>query len=183
MERLIQIQKLMGEGLNYLKKAGIETSVGLLKNECKELNRFFLPIKKNLVPTSSLKVLNHLTGKLPFKTEKATGSPILNREKIVISFDQELKGIWWEEIRQNMTIPALTVRLTKNELGLAKGEAIVQPVKIILGNLKKSKKVTKFFLTMQKLLLDLEQSAKKSKNVEYLEYKEKIFLKNFCKIF
>ena len=59
--------------------------------------------------------------------------------------------------------PALTVRLTKNELGLAKGEAIVQPVKIILGNLKKSKKVNKIFTDNSKLLLDLGTQPKSLK--------------------
>ena len=48
--------KINGRGIKLLKKNGIETRVGLLKNECKELNRVFFTNQKNLVPTSSLKV-------------------------------------------------------------------------------------------------------------------------------
>ena len=81
--------KINGRGIKLLKKAGIETSVGLLKNECKELNRFSSQIKKNLVPTSSLKVLNHLMAKLHLKMEKVSGFQILNHAKIVITFDQQ----------------------------------------------------------------------------------------------
>ena len=33
--------KINGRGIKLLKKAGIDTSVGLLKDECKELNRIF----------------------------------------------------------------------------------------------------------------------------------------------
>ncbi len=75
--------------------------------------------------------------------------------------------------------PSLTVRLTKNELGLGKDETIAQPVKIILGNLKKSKKVNKIFAGNSKIIIGSMQSAKKSKNVEYLEYKKKNFLEEF----
>ena len=48
--------------------------------------------------------------------------------------------------------------------------------KIILGNLKKSKKVNKIFADNSKIIIGSMQSAKKSKNVEYLEYKKKNFL-------
>ena len=71
------------------------------------------------------------------------------------------------------------MRLTRGELGLGKNEAIEQPAKIILGNLKKSKKVSKIFSGNSKIFIGSKQLAKKSKNVEYLEYKKKNFLEEF----
>ena len=78
--------------------------------------------------------------------------------------------------------PSLTVRLSKNELGLDKGESIEQPVKIVLGNLNRSK-VSKIFAGNSKIIIASKQFAKKSKNVEYLEYRKKIFLRSSSKIF
>ena len=62
--------KINGRGIKLLKNAGIETSVGLLKGKCKELNRIFLPTKENLVPTLFLRALSHLMEKLPLKVRK-----------------------------------------------------------------------------------------------------------------
>ena len=75
--------------------------------------------------------------------------------------------------------PSLTVRLSKNELGLDKGESIEQPVKIVLGSLNRSKKVSKIFAGNSKIIIASKQFTKKSKNVEYLEYRKKNFLEEF----
>ena len=47
--------KINGRGIKLLKKNGIETSVGLLKNECKELNRVFFTNQKKSRPYIILK--------------------------------------------------------------------------------------------------------------------------------
>ena len=75
--------------------------------------------------------------------------------------------------------PSLTVRLSKNELGLDKGESIEQPVKIVLGSLNRSKKVSKIFAGNSKIIIASNQLAKKSRNVEYLKYRKKNFLEEF----
>jgi diaminohydroxyphosphoribosylaminopyrimidine deaminase/5-amino-6-(5-phosphoribosylamino)uracil reductase len=64
---------------------------------------------------------------------------------------------------------------------LKKSEIIEQPVKIILGNLKKSLKVSRIFNSNSKIIIGSRQPAKKSKNIEYLKYEKKNFLEEFLK--
>ena len=90
-----------------------------------------------------------------------------------------MKGILVGSHTAEQDNPSLTVRLTNNELGLNKHDKIQQPVKIILGNLKRSKKVSKIFAGNSKVIVGSMGSAKKSKNIEYLKYKKKNFLEEF----
>ena len=171
--------KINGRGIKLLKKNGIETSVGLLKNECKELNRVFFTNQKKSRPYIILKSAQSLDGKIALQSGESNWITNPESRKNSHHIRSKVKGILVGRNTAEHDNPALTVRLTKNELGLAKGEAIVQPVKIILGNLKKSKKVNKIFTDNSKVIIGSRQSAKKSKNVEYLEYKRKNFLEEF----
>ena len=75
--------------------------------------------------------------------------------------------------------PSLTIRLSKKELNLNKIDSIEQPVKIILGNLKKSKKVNKIFSKNSKVIIGSKMLAKNNNDIEYIKYEKKNFLEEF----
>ena len=171
--------KINGRGIKLLKKAGIDTSVGLLKNECKELNRIFFTNQIKSRPYIILKSAQSLDGKIALQNRESNWVTNSESRKNSHRIRSVVKGILVGRNTAEQDNPSLTVRLSKKELGLGKGEAIQQPVKIILGNLKKSKKVSKIFSGNAKIIVGSRQSDKKSKNVEYLEYKKKNFIEEF----
>jgi diaminohydroxyphosphoribosylaminopyrimidine deaminase/5-amino-6-(5-phosphoribosylamino)uracil reductase len=171
--------KINGRGIKLLKKAGIDSSVGLLKDECKELNRIFFTNQIKSRPYIILKSAQSIDGKIALQNGESNWITNSESRKNSHRIRSAVKGILVGRNTAEQDNPSLTVRLSKKELGLGKGEAIQQPVKIILGNLKKSKKVSKIFSGNAKIIVGSRQSAKKSKTVEYLEYKKKNFLKEF----
>jgi len=171
--------KINGRGIKLLKKAGIDTNIGLLKDECKELNRIFFTNQIKSRPYIILKSAQSLDGKIALQNGESNWITNSESRKNSHRIRSGVKGILIGRNTAEQDNPSLTVRLTKNDLGLDKGEAIQQPVKIILGNLKNSKKVSKIFSGNSKIIIGSKQSAKKSKTVEYLEYKKKNFLKEF----
>ena len=171
--------KINGQGIKLLKKAGIETSVGLLKNECKELNRVFFTNQKKSRPYIILKSAQSLDGKIALKNGESNWISNSQSRKNSHHIRSTVKGILVGRNTAEQDNPSLTVRLSNNELGLGRDEIIQQPVKIILGNLQRSKKVSKIFTSNSKVIVGSSQSAKKFKNVEYLKYKKKNFLEEF----
>ena len=174
--------KINGRGIKLLKKAGINTSVGLLKNECKELNRIFFTNQIKSRPYIILKSAQSLDGKIALQNGESNWITNSESRKNSHRIRSSVKGILVGRNTAEQDNPSLTVRLSKKELGLGKGELFQQPVKIILGNLKQSKKVSKIFSSNVKIIIGSRQSAKKSKNVEYLEYKKKNFIEEFLKM-
>jgi len=171
--------KINGRGIKLLKKAGIQTSVGILKDECKELNRVFFTNQRKSRPYIILKSAQSIDGKIALQSGESNWISNSESRKNSHHIRSRVKGILVGRNTAEQDNPSLTVRLAKNELGLSKGEAIVQPVKIILGSLKKSRRVSKIFAGNSKIIIGSKLSAKKSKNVEYLEYKKKNFLEKF----
>ena len=171
--------KINGRGITQLKKAGIKISVGLLKNECKELNRIFFTNQKKFRPYIILKSAQSLDGKIALNNGESNWISNPESRKDSHHIRSKVKGILIGRNTAELDNPSLTVRLTKNELGLGKDETIQQPVKIILGNLERSKKVSKIFAGNSKVIVGSAKLSKKSKNIEYLKYKQKNFLKEF----
>ena len=171
--------KINGRGIKLLKKAGIDTSVGLLKNECKELNRIFFTNQIKSRPYIILKSAQSLDGKIALQNGESNWITNSESRKNSHRIRSSVKGILVGRNTAEQDNPSLTVRLSKKELGLGKGELFQQPVKIILGNLKRSKKVSKIFAGNSKVIVGSVGSAKKSKNIEYLKYQKKNFLEEF----
>ena len=171
--------KINGRGIKLLKNAGIKTSVGLLEDECKELNRIFFTNQRKSRPYIILKSAQSLDGKIALKSGESNWITNSESRKNSHYIRSRVKGVLVGRNTAEQDNPSLTVRLTRGELGLDKNEAIERPAKIILGNLKKSKKVSKIFSGNSKIFIGSKQLAKKSKNVEYLEYKKKDFLEKF----
>jgi len=64
-------EKVNGRGINLLKKAGIETVTGILKDECTTLNRFFIKFVTKKLPYVSLKVAQSIDGKIALNNYKS----------------------------------------------------------------------------------------------------------------
>ncbi|MBK8552010.1 MAG: bifunctional diaminohydroxyphosphoribosylaminopyrimidine deaminase/5-amino-6-(5-phosphoribosylamino)uracil reductase RibD [Ignavibacteria bacterium] len=69
-------EKVNGKGIKKLRTAGIEVKSGILENECKELNKFFIKFVTQKLPYVSLKIAQSLDGKIAlnnFKSQWITG--------------------------------------------------------------------------------------------------------------
>ena len=75
--------------------------------------------------------------------------------------------------------PALTVRLSHKELGLAKSVPIPQPTKIIIGDITKASEAKKIFANNAKVITGSRKSGLVKNNVEHLQYKNRNFLNAF----
>ncbi|MBT3852138.1 MAG: bifunctional diaminohydroxyphosphoribosylaminopyrimidine deaminase/5-amino-6-(5-phosphoribosylamino)uracil reductase RibD [Gammaproteobacteria bacterium] len=168
-----------GRGIKILKKAGIQTKIGLRKNECEELNRIFFTTQKKLRPYIILKGAQSIDGKIALKNGESNWISNSDSRKDSHHIRSRVKGILVGRETAEQDNPALTVRLSSKELGLRKNDAVPQPVKIILGSLKKSTKTKKLFAGSEKIIIGSKLPAKKIKNVEYLKYEKKDFLDRF----
>ena len=168
-----------GRGIKSLKKAGVKTSVGLLKDECAELNRVFFVNQKKSRPYITLKSAQSIDGKIALKNGNSKWISNAESRKNGHHLRSQVKGILVGRNTAEEDNPSLTIRLTKKELNLSSSDSIEQPTKIILGNLKKSKKVNKIFLNNSKVIIGSRLLAKKVNNIEYIKYEKKNFLKEF----
>ena len=173
--------KINGRGIKLLKKAGIKIKVGLLRKECKQLNKIFFTNQKKLRPYIILKSAQSIDGKIALKNGESNWISNTESRKDSHRIRSRVKGILVGRGTAEKDNPSLTVRLSKKELCIDKNETIEQPVKIIIGNLKKGKKNNKLFSNNAKVIIGSRNSAKQSKNLEYIEYKEKDFLDKFLK--
>ena len=173
--------KINGRGIKLLKKAGIKIKVGLLRKECKQLNKIFFTNQKKLRPYIILKSAQSIDGKIALKNGESNWISNTESRKDSHRIRSRVKGILVGRGTAEKDNPSLTVRLSKKELCIDKNETIEQPVKIIIGNLKKAKKNNKLFSNNAKVIIGSRNSAKQSKNLEYIEYKEKDFLDKFLK--
>jgi len=173
--------KINGKGIRLLKKAGVKTKVGLLKKECKQLNKIFFTNQKKLRPYIILKSAQSIDGNIALKNGDSNWISNPKSRKDTHHIRSKVRGILVGRGTAEKDNPSLTVRLTNKELGIGKNEVIEQPTKIIIGNFKKSKKNNKLFASNAKVIVGSRLSAKKSKNLEYIEYVEKNFLEKFLK--
>ena len=173
--------KINGRGIKLLKKAGIKIKVGLLRKECKQLNKIFFTNQKKLRPYIILKSAQSIDGKIALKNGDSNWISNTESRKDSHRIRSRVKGILVGRGTAEKDNPSLTVRLSKKELCIDKNETIEQPVKIIIGNLKKAKKNNRLFSNNAKVIIGSRNSAKQSKNLEYIEYKEKDFLDKFLK--
>ena len=173
--------KINGRGIKLLKKAGIKIKVGLLRKECKQLNKIFFTNQKKLRPYIILKSAQSIDGKIALKNGDSNWISNTESRKDSHHIRSRVKGILVGRGTAEKDNPSLTVRLSKKELCIDKNKTIEQPIKIIIGNLKKAKKNNKLFSNNAKVIIGSRLSAKQSKNLEYIEYKEKDFLDKFLK--
>lgn len=64
-------EKVNGKGIKKLKDNGIEVNVGILKDECEEVNKFFIKYVKEKFPYVSLKIAQSIDGKIALNNYKS----------------------------------------------------------------------------------------------------------------
>ena len=85
--------KINGRGIKLLKKAGIEISVGLLKDKCKELNRIFFTNQRKSRPYIILKSAQSLDGKIIGSVTAGAWSPFLETGIAIVQLNCDLENV------------------------------------------------------------------------------------------
>jgi len=171
--------KINGRGIKLLKNAGVNVSIGTLEKDCKALNKIFFINQRKSRPYIILKAAQSLDGKIALNNGSSSWISNSNSRKDTHLMRAEMQGIL---VGKNTAIndnPALTVRLSRKELGLSKSMSIPQPTKIILGEVKKLTDAKKIFANNAKVIIGSRKCGFVKKNVEHLQYKNKNFLNAF----
>lgn len=103
-------EKVNGRGIRELKKAGIEIICGVLENECRELNKFFVKFVTKKLPYVTLKVAQSIDGKIAldnFKSKWITGE---ESRKFVHKLRSEYDVVLIGKNTAKYDNPSLTVR-------------------------------------------------------------------------
>ena len=102
-----------GNGIKKLKSAGIDVKVGVMENECIELNRFFFKFITEKIPYVTLKAAQTLDGRIADKSGDSKWISSLGSRKHVhqlrASYDAVLVG--YGTVKKDN--PKLTVRLAE----------------------------------------------------------------------
>ena len=107
-----------------LEKAGVKTNVGLLKDECKELNRVFFVNQKKSRPYVILKSAQSIDGKIALKNGDSKWISNPESRKDSHHLRSSVKGILVGRMTAEGDNPSLTIRLSKKELNLNKSDSI-----------------------------------------------------------
>ncbi len=87
-----------GNGIRKLKSAGIDVKVGIMENECIELNRFFFKYITEKIPYITLKAAQTLDGRIADKSGDSKWISSIESRKYVhqlrACYDAVLVGLW-----------------------------------------------------------------------------------------
>lgn len=103
-------EKVNGKGIKKLKKAGIEVITGILKDECKELNKFFIKYVTQKLPYVSLKIAQSIDGKIALNNYKSKWITCDESRKYVHQLRSEYDVILIGKNTAKYDNPSLTVR-------------------------------------------------------------------------
>jgi diaminohydroxyphosphoribosylaminopyrimidine deaminase/5-amino-6-(5-phosphoribosylamino)uracil reductase len=102
-----------GKGIASLKRAGIKVETGILKDECTELNKFFIKSVTQKIPYVTLKIAQSIDGKIALDNNASkyiTGKESL---KFVHTLRSEYDAVLIGKNTAKTDNPSLTVRLVK----------------------------------------------------------------------
>ncbi len=103
-------KKVNGKGIEILKKNGIDVSCGILENECRELNKFFIKYVTKKLPYVTLKIAQSIDGKIAlnnFESKYITGEA---SRSAVHSLRSEFDAVLIGKNTALKDNPSLTVR-------------------------------------------------------------------------
>lgn len=100
-----------GNGIKILKKAGIEVKVGILENECIELNKFFFKFIKSKIPYVTLKAAQTLDGIIADKKKHSTWISSNESRKYVHLLRAKYDAVLIGSETARIDNPKLTVRM------------------------------------------------------------------------
>ena len=102
-----------GKGVKKLKSAGIDVKVGVLENECIELNKFFFKYVTKKLPYVSLKAAQTIDGKIADKSGESSWISSLQSRKYVHSLRAKYDAVLVGKGTVEKDDPKLTVRLVE----------------------------------------------------------------------
>jgi len=103
-------EKVNSKGIAILKKNGIDVSCGILENECRELNKFFIKYVTKKLPYVTLKIAQSIDGKIAlnnFESKYITGEA---SRSAVHSLRSEFDAVLIGKNTALKDNPSLTVR-------------------------------------------------------------------------
>ncbi len=155
-----------GKGIEKLKNAGIEVVIGVLENECRELNKFFIKNQTRNLPYITIKSAVTLDGKIASKTGNSKWITDEYSRKEV----QKLRNSYDAILTSSQTVikdnPSLTCRMKNSK----------NPVRVILDTDLKTDvnsnvyndDGTKVFIVTKKSISGIKKN-KYPKNVEFVQ--------------
>jgi len=115
-------EKVNGQGIAQLKKAGIEVTTGLMKSEGAELNKFYFKFAKKNIPYITIKIAQSSDGKFSESGNKQTWLTGIESIRYVHKLRSEYDAVLVGANTIKVDNPLLTVREVKGR----------NPVRIIL---------------------------------------------------
>lgn len=103
-------EKVNGKGIRKLRSAGIEVSIGILEEECRELNKFFVKFVKKKLPYVSLKIAQSIDGKIALNNYKSKWITGEESRKFVQQLRSEYDVVLIGKNTAKFDNPSLTVR-------------------------------------------------------------------------
>jgi diaminohydroxyphosphoribosylaminopyrimidine deaminase / 5-amino-6-(5-phosphoribosylamino)uracil reductase len=153
---------ISGKGVKKLKAAGIDVKVGILENECIELNKFFFKYIVKKLPYVSLKAAQTIDGKIADKNGDSHWISSLQARKYVHSLRSRYDAVMIGAGTVIKDDPRLTVRLVEGR----------NPKRIIIDtNLKLKLNHKLFHKNPDKnlILVTSKKSANKKRRVSKLQ--------------
>ena len=143
--------QVSGAGIKKLKKAGIEVKVGVLENECVNLNKFFFKYITKKIPYVTLKVAQTIDGKIADGGGGSKWITSLPSRRYVHSLRSQYDAVFIGSGTLIKDDPSLTVRLTEGR----------NPQRIVLDTNLKIKTSHKIFSNNsdKKLILITSKSS------------------------
>lgn len=148
-----------GSGIQKLKANGVEVKVGILENECVELNKFFFKNVTKKTPYVTLKSAITLDGKIADESYQSKWITSTASRKQVHKFRAEYDSVLVGANTVNKDDPQLTVRLVEGR----------NPKRIILDPNLKSCIDRKIFHSEKNVLLVTSAEKKNSPKVKMLQ--------------
>jgi diaminohydroxyphosphoribosylaminopyrimidine deaminase/5-amino-6-(5-phosphoribosylamino)uracil reductase len=151
-----------GKGIKFLKQAGIDVKVGVLEEECYDLNKFFFKFISNKIPYISLKIAQSLDGFISDKFYNSKWLSSTSSRKIVHSMRSFYDAVLIGVNTANIDNPQLNVRLMEGR----------NPFRVVLDSQLKINKAIKLISQNKdgKTIIFCSPDAllNKGKKVEYL---------------
>lgn len=105
--------EVSGKGIEQIRNAGIEVTIGVLEEEGKELNKFFFKYIKEKIPYVTVKIAQTLDGKINFDYRKQTWITGEESAGYVHRLRSEYDAVLVGANTVNIDNPRLTVRHVK----------------------------------------------------------------------
>ena len=160
--------QVSGSGIKQLQTAGIDVQLGLLEEQAREINQGFFKRQTDSMPWVLIKMAASLDG----RTAMASGQSQWITSPAARADVQRLRAGSCAIITgigtQLMDDPSLTVRITKQDLGVQ--DSLVQPLRVVVdGQLKISAQARLFQQPGPCLIATIEGSAQRENSDALIE--------------